>query len=129
MNKTISIGRLTDEPKISETQAGKKIARFNLALDRIGEGADFPSYIAWEKRAELIEKYCHKGQKIGIVGRIQTGSYEGKNGKVYTTDIVVDEIEFCEKKANDGSAGQPKENPTDEFMKIPEGVENEIPFS
>ena len=129
MNKTISIGRLTDEPKISETQAGKKIARFNLALDRIGEGADFPSYIAWEKRAELIEKYCHKGQKIGIVGRIQTGSYEGKNGKVYTTDIVVEEIEFCEKKANDGSAGQPKENPTDEFMKIPEGVENEIPFS
>lgn len=129
MNKTISIGRLTDEPKISETQAGKKIARFNLALDRIGEGADFPSYIAWEKRAELIEKYCHKGQKIGIVGRIQTGSYEGKNGKVYTTDIVVEEIEFCEKKANDGSAGQPKENPSDEFMKIPEGVENEIPFS
>ena len=129
MNKTISIGRLTDEPKISETQAGKKIARFNLALDRIGEGADFPSYIAWEKRAELIEKYCHKGQKIGIVGRIQTGSYEGKNGKVYTTDIVVEEIEFCEKKANDGSAGQPKENPTDEFMKIPDGIENEIPFS
>ena len=129
MNKVVSIGRLTDEPKASETTNGKKIVRFNLALDRIGEGADFPSYIAWEKRAELIEKYCHKGQKIGIVGRIQTGSYEGKNGKVYTTDIVVEEIEFCEKKANDGSAGQPKENPSDEFMKIPEGVENEIPFS
>ena len=84
MNKVMVMGRFTDEPKVSETQSGKKIARFTLALDRIGEDADFPSFIAWEKRAELIENYCHKGHKIGIVGRIQTGSYEGKNGKVYT---------------------------------------------
>lgn len=129
MNKFVGIGRLTDEPKVSETQSGKKIARFTLALDRIGEGADFPSFIAWEKRAELIEKYCHKGNKIGVVGRIQTGSYEGKNGKVYTTDIVVDEVEFCEKKQKDGSEGQPKENPSGEFMAIPEGVKEELPFA
>lgn len=129
MNKVISIGRLTDEPKIAETSSGKKIARFTLALDRIGEGADFPSYVAWDKKAEVIENYCHKGQRIGITGRLQTGSYEGKNGKVYTTDVVVEEIEFLEKKANDGSAGQPKENPTDEFMKIPDGIQEEIPFS
>ena len=129
MNKVMTIGRLTDEPKVSETTTGKKIARFTLALDRIGEGADFPSYIAWEKRAELIEKYCHKGNKIGIVGRLQTGSYEGKNGKVYTTDIVVDEIEFCEKKQKDETDGQPKENPTEEFMAIPEGVKEELPFA
>ena len=129
MNKFVGIGRLTDEPKVSETQSGKKIARFTLALDRIGEGADFPSFIAWEKRAELIEKYCHKGNKIGVVGRIQTGSYEVKNGKVYTTDIVVDEIEFCEKKQKDGSEGQPKENPEEEFMKIPEGIDETIPFA
>lgn len=128
MNKVMTIGRLTDEPKVSETTTGKKIARFTLALDRIGEGADFPNYIAWEKRAELIEKHCHKGMKIGVVGRLQTGSYEGKNGKVYTTDIVVDEIEFCEKKQKDETDGQPKENPTEEFMKIPEGIGKEIPF-
>ena len=124
----MTIGRLTDEPKVSETTPGKKIARFTLALDRIGEGADFPNYIAWERRAELIEKYCHKGTRIGVVGRLQTGSYEGKNGKVYTTDIVVDEIEFCEKKQKDETDGQRKENPTEEFMKIPEGIGKEIPF-
>ncbi len=128
MNKVITMGRLTDEPKVSETSTGKKMARFTLALDRIGEGADFPNYIAWEKRAELIEKYCHKGNKIGVAGRLQTGSYEGKNGKVYTTDIVVDEIEFCEKKQKDETDGQPKENPAEEFMAIPEGIGEEIPF-
>ena len=129
MNKVITMGRLTDEPKVSETTTGKKMARFTLALDRIGEGADFPNYIAWEKRAELIEKYCHKGNKIGIVGRLQTGSYEGKNGKVYTTDIVVEEIDFCEKKQKDGTEGQPQENPSDDFMKIPEGIGEQIPFA
>lgn len=128
MNKTISIGNMTDEPKITETSTGKKMARFTLALNRMNEGADFPSFVAWEKKAEFIENYCHKGTKLAIEGHIQTGSYEGKNGKVYTTDIVCDQIEFCEKKKKDGSEGQPIENPTDEFMKIPDGVDEEIPF-
>lgn len=128
MNRTISIGNMTDEPKITETSTGKKMARFTLALNRMNEGADFPNFVAWEKKAEFIEKYCHKGTKLAIEGHIQTGSYEGKNGKVYTTDIVCDQIEFCERKKKDGSEGQPIENPTDEFMKIPDGVDEEIPF-
>lgn len=128
MNRTISIGNMTDEAKITETSTGKKMARFTLALNRMNEGADFPNFVAWEKKAEFIEKYCHKGTKLAIEGHIQTGSYEGKNGKVYTTDIVCDQIEFCEKKKKDGSEGQPEENPTDEFMKIPDGVDEEIPF-
>lgn len=127
MNKTISIGNMTDEPKISETQSGKKVARFTLALNRVGEGADYPNFIAWEKKADIVEKYCHKGMKLAVEGHIQTGSYEGKNGKVYTTDIVCDQIEFCEKKQKDD--GQPKENPSDEFMKIPDGIDEEIPFT
>ena len=125
MNKTICIGNLTDEPKISQTQSGKKVARFTLALNRTGEGADFPSFIAWEQKAELLENYCHKGMKLAVEGHLQTGSYEGKNGKVYTTDVIADRIEFVEKKKDD----QPKENPSDEFMKIPDGIEEEIPFS
>lgn len=129
MNKTISIGNLTDEPKISQTQSGKKVARFTLALNRTGEGADFPSFIAWEQKAELLENYCHKGMKLAVEGHIQTGSYEGKNGKVYTTDIVADRIEFVEKKAKDETSGQPKENPSDSFMKIPDGMDEEVPFS
>jgi len=127
MNKTISIGNMTDEPKISETASGKKVARFTLALNRVGEGADYPNFIAWEKKADFMEKYCHKGMKLAVEGHIQTGSYEGKNGKVYTADIVCDQIEFCEKKQKDD--GQPKENPSDEFMKIPDGIDEEIPFS
>ena len=123
MNKTISMGRLTDEPKVRETQAGKKVAEFTMALDRIKEGADFPRFIAWDKKAEVIEKYCHKGTKLLIEGRIQTGSYEKDGHKVYTTDIVVENLEFCEKK----SEMQPA-NPTDEFMKIPDGINEEIPF-
>ena len=127
MNKTISIGNMTDEPKISVTASGKKVARFTLALNRVGEGADYPNFIAWEKKADFMEKYCHKGMKLAVEGHIQTGSYEGKNGKVYTADIVCDQIEFCEKKQKDD--GQPKENPSDEFMKIPDGIDEEIPFS
>ena len=128
MNKTISIGNLTDEPKITETSTGKKKAEFTLALNRIKEGADYPRYVAWEKKAELIENWCHKGMKLAVVGHIQTGSYEGKNGKVYTTDIIVDDIEFCEKKPKDETTGQPKENPSDGFMQVPEGIDEELPF-
>ena len=124
MNKTICIGNLTDEPKISQTQSGKKVARFTLALNRTGEGADFPNFIAWEQKAELLENYCHKGMKLAVEGHLQTGSYEGKNGKVYTTDVICERIEFVEKKSKDT-----KENPSDEFMKIPDGIDDEIPFS
>lgn len=128
MNITISQGNMTDDPKITKTQSGKTKAEFTLALNRIKEGADFPRFIAWEKKAEIIEKWCHKGTKLTIEGHIQTGSYENKEGKkVYTTDIIVDQIEFCEKKM-DGSAGQPKENPQDEFMTIPDDINEEIPF-
>ena len=124
MNKTITMGRLTDEPKVSQTQSGKKVAKFNMAVDRIGEGTDYPSFIAWEKRAEFIENYCHKGTKLLIEGHIQTGSYEKDGKKVYTTDIIVEKTEFCEKKGETQPA-----NPTDEFMKIPDGIDEQIPFS
>lgn len=130
MNKTISIGNMTDDPKITETAAGKKKAEFVLALNRIKEGADFPRFVAWEQKAEIIEKYCHKGSKISVEGHIQTGSYENREGKkVYTTDIICDVIEFLDRKPKDGSEGQSKENPKDEFMKIPDGIDEEIPFS
>lgn len=130
MNKTITMGNLTDEPKIRQTSTGKKVAEFSLAVNRMKEGADFPHFVAWEHQAEFVEKYCHKGMRFLIEGHIQTGSYEKDGHKVYTTDIIVEKIEFCEKKSErDGSEGQPKTNPTDEFMKIPEGIEEEMPFN
>ena len=129
MNLTVSMGRMTDEPKITETSTGKKKAEFNLALNRTKEGADYPRYIAWEKKAEFVENWCHKGTKLLIEGHIQTGSYDGKNGKVYTTDVICDKIEFAESKAKDGTEGQPKENPKDDWMNIPEGIQEELPFT
>ena len=127
MNKTFSVGNLTDDPKVTYTPSGKAKAEFTLALNRIKEGADFPRFIAWEKSAEILEKYAHKGMKLVVEGHIQTGSYEGKNGKVYTTDIIVDRFEFCEKK-KEPAEGYGK-NEYDDFMQVPDGIDNEIPFA
>ena len=101
-----------------------------MALARTKEGADFPSFVAWEKSAELIEQSVHKGDRLLVEGHIQTGSYDNKEGnKVYTTDIVVDRFEFIEpKKKDDGSDGQPEDNHND-FMAIPEGIDEEMPFA
>jgi single-strand DNA-binding protein len=127
MNKTISCGNMTDEPKVTTTSTGKKKAEFTLALNRMNDGADFPRFVAWEKNAENIEKWCHKGTKLLVEGHIQTGSYDGKNGKVYTTDIIVERFEFVGKK-QEPAEGIGK-NESEEFMKIPEGVGEEIPFA
>lgn len=126
MNRTISIGNLVDDPKITDTSTGKKKAEFTLALNRVKEGADFPRFVAWEKKAELLEKYCHKGQKLGVIGHIQTGSYEGKNGKVYTTDIIVEEIEFLSKK-EEPAEGYGK-NEHDDYVHVPDGIDEDLPF-
>jgi single-strand DNA-binding protein len=129
MNKTILLGRLTKDPECRYTEGNEPMAvcRFNIAVDRRGKekAADFPSCVAFGKNAENISKYFKKGNKIALIGHIQTGSYEGKNGKVYTTDVIVDEWEFVE------SAGTKEETPaTDEngFANIPDGID-ELPFA
>ena len=129
MNITVSLGNLTDEPKVDVLANGMKKATFSLALNRTKEGADYPRFTAWDKRAEVIEKYCHKGTKLAVVGHIQTGSYEKDGKKVYTTDIIVDRLDFYEKKPKDGSEGQPTENPKDDWMDIPKGIEEQLPFA
>lgn len=119
INKVILLGRLTGEPDVRYTQEGKAFARYTLAVDRRTkeQAADFISCVAFDKRAEFAEKYLHKGTKIALVGRIQTGSYTDKDGKkVYTTDVVVEEVEFAESK---------KEAQGD-YMPIPDGS---LPFN
>ena len=141
MNKVILMGRLTRDPDIRYTQSNSAqeqtcIARNSLAVNRRfnrdGEQkADFISCVAFGHQAEFTEKYLRKGTKIALTGRIQTGSYTNRDGqKVYTTDVVVEEQEFAESKA----AGQTtQQNPTpvseDGFMEIPDGLEEELPFS
>lgn len=139
MNKVILMGRLTRDAEIrfSQGENSMTIARFSLAVDRRfrkgGEqGADFINCVAFGKLAEFLERFGHKGTKFLIEGRIQTGSYTNKDGqKVYTTNIVVENIEFGESKnnqhGNNNSPLAPMDN--DGFMNILYGNDEELPFN
>ncbi len=117
MNKVILMGRLTRDPDIRYTQGENSmaVARFTLAVDRRrsntdgSRDADFISCTAFGRQAEFAERYLHQGTKIALTGRIQTGSYTNKDGqKVYTTDVVAEDLEFAESKAaseNRGNGG------------------------
>ncbi len=106
MNKVVLIGRLTRDPDVrySQGENSMAVARYSLAVNRRfkREGqpdADFINLVAFGKQGEFAEKYLKKGMQIGVVGRIQTGSYTDKDGnKRYTTDVVVDEQEFTESR-------------------------------
>ena len=104
MNSVNIIGRLTKDPSVSTTQSGMTVAKFNLAIDRGKDssgkemGTDYPSCIAFGKTAELADRFLSKGSKVGVMGRLQTGSYEKDGHKVYTTDVKVDRLEFLDKK-------------------------------
>ena len=139
MNKVILMGRLTRDPEVRYTQGNNAmaIARYSLAVDRRfkrdGEpDADFINCVAFGKSGEFAEKYLKKGTKIAVVGRIQTGSYTNKDGqKVYTTDVVVEEQEFAESKnsgSSDNNQSAPANKNTD-FMNIPDGIDEELPFN
>ena len=115
MNQVILIGRLTKDPEIKATQSGKEVCSFTLAVDRKFKNAngdreaDFISCVAWEQRAKLLGQYFQKGSRIGIVGNIQTRSYDDKDGKkVYVTEVIVDQIEFVESKKDDKNT-EPKQ--------------------
>ena len=131
MNSVSLIGRLTRDPDVRYKE-DMAIARFSLAVARPkmnGKEAtsDFPSCIAFGKTAEMIEKYLGKGRLIGVTGRLQTGNYTDKDGKkVYTTDVVIDHVEFLDKKPE---GEKPVEKPVESL--IPEGfaeLQEDIPF-
>lgn len=136
MNKTILMGRLTADPDVKYTAGDNPtaVAKYQLAVKRnyAREGqpnADFIRCVAFGRNAEFTERYLHKGMKILITGRIQTGSYTNQEGqKVYTTDIVVEEQEFAESKvASAGSASAGVQETGDGFMEVPE--DGELPFN
>jgi single-strand DNA-binding protein len=126
MNKVVLMGRLTRDAEVTYSNGGElAIARYTLAVDRRykrdEQSADFIRCVAFGKSAEFAEKYLHQGTKIVLEGRIQTGSYQDKDGKtVYTTEVVVESQEFAESKK---SQEQTNEN---EFVSIPDNVD--LPF-
>lgn len=143
MNKVILMGRLTRDPEVryGAGENSTAVARYTIAVDRRfkrdGEqSADFIGCVAFGRNAEFAEKYLRQGTKIVLTGRIQTGSYTNRDGqKVYTTDIVVEEQEFAENKAagnggqNNYSRPSAATSDTDGFMNIPDGIDDELPFS
>ena len=119
MNKVILMGRLTRDPEVrySQGETPMAVAKFSLAVDRKfsrnngsdQQTADFINCTAFSKLGEFAEKYLHKGTKVTLCGRIQTGSYTNKDGqKVYTTDVIAEESEFAERKNRQGGQGSEK---------------------
>lgn len=163
MNKVMLMGRLTRDPEVRYGQGGNQtaVARFSIAVDRRfkREGqpdADFFNCTAFNKQAEFVERYLHKGTKMVVIGSIQNDNYTNRDGqKVYSVQVIVDELEFAESKSasagnNDSfggnfgggsnysngggfgaSASRPAPSPIgDGFMNIPDGVEDEdLPFN
>lgn len=119
MNSCVLMGNLTKDPEQSFTASGMTICKFTLALNRgkdstgHDKGADYPRCVAFGKTAETCARYLTKGRKVCIQGHIQTGSYENRDGKkVYTTDIIVDRMEFASAKNGGGTSGSdiPRDN-------------------
>ena len=159
MNKVILMGRLTRDPEVrySQGDSSMAIARYSLAVDRRRSSAnanngeqtaDFINIVAFGKAGEFAEKYLHKGTKVIVTGRIQTGSYTNTDGqKVYTTEVVVEDQEFAESKNAAGGNGEGSYNggsytrggyagsapaaggAGDGFMNIPDGIDEELPFN
>lgn len=137
------MGRLTRDPDVRTFQGANgesAVARFNLAVDRRrkrdGEQqADFISCVAFGNIAVFADKYLRKGTKIAVDGRIQTGSYEKNGTRIYTTDVVIEHCEFAESK-KDENGNRSAANGTamgvngpDGFMDIPDGIDEELPFT
>lgn len=135
MNKVILLGNFTRDPEIKYAQGSNTaIARFSLAVSRRfkreGEPeTDFFNCTAFGKTAEFIEKYMHKGSKAALVGRVENDNYTNKNGeKVYSVKVLVDEIEFAERKQQDGGNANPTTNDDDDFVQVDMNAVGDLPF-
>ena len=138
MNKVILMGRLTRDPEVRYSQGERSmaIAKYTLAIDRrktqqnSDPGADFINCVAFDRAGEFAEKYFRQGLRVLISGHLQTGSYTNKDGqKVYTTDVIVESQEFADSR-RDGSGAGSRGSKDDDFVNIPDNVEDEgLPFN
>lgn len=133
MNRAVLVGRLTRDPELRYTQSGVAVANFTLAVNRrfAREGeqqADFIPVVVWQKAAENVAKYLSKGRQVAVDGRIQTSSYDNKDGqRVYKTEIVADQVEFLGSKGD--SEGQRDTDYSDSDRDSFGGdFDDEIPF-
>lgn len=151
MNSVNLMGRLTADPVVRYTTGATQmaVARYSIAIDRRKSSTksstngeqretDYINIVAFGKAGEFAEKYFHKGMRVAVHGRIQTGSYVNKNSgqRVYTFDVIADDQEFADGKSNGGASNNAASKNddgyvgSDGFMTIPDGVEDEgLPFN
>lgn len=143
MNKAVLVGRLTRDPEVrySQGENSMAVARYTLAVNRRlrrenEPEADFIRCVVFGRSAEFAEKYFRQGMRVSVSGRIQTGSYTNSDGvRVYTTDIVVEDQEFAESRAEQDERGAVQNHSAadqgsgDGFMNIPDGFDEELPFN
>jgi len=129
MNKTILTGRPTTDIELKQTASGAAVVTFALAVRKWGKDneSDFINIVAWNKTAEFASRYVHKGDRIGLVGRIQSRNFDGKDGKkVYVTEVIAEEIELLERKK---TASETKETNEAESLNFEElGADDQLPF-
>lgn len=132
MNNVTLIGNLTRDPELASTQSGIAYCRFTVAVSRRfkKDETDFINVIVWKKVAEICDKYLSKGSKVGICGRIQTGSYEKDGQKRYSFNVVADEVEFLTSKGSKASNNYSVPEPPERQPHISEmqPVDEELPF-
>jgi single-strand DNA-binding protein len=121
INRVVLVGRITGEPELRRTSTGTAVVSFTLAVDnrfqRDNErSADFISCIAWNQSAEFMEKYVHKGDVLGVDGRISTRNYESNGKKVYVTEVVCESLRLLQSK-NSGSRSESYEPVREEKVK------------
>lgn len=124
MNKVFIVGNLTREPEVKTTTTGQTVCNFTIAVSRRfkKDETDYIPIVVWNKQAENCGKYLSQGSKVSVSGEIQTRNYEGKNGKVYVTEVVADEVEFLGSKAQ-----KTEPSADDEFADIMQEDES-LPF-
>jgi len=135
MNKFLGKGRFAQDIEVRYSQGENSIAiaSSTVALDRKFKRdneptADFIRVKAFGKTAEFLEKYFSKGSEVCFEARVQTGSYEKDGVKHYTTDFIIENVEFCGSKSNNTSDYTPSTTASDGFMNVPDGIDEELPF-
>ena len=136
MNKVILVGNLSKDPELTTTNGGVSVCRFALAVQRRfqnSEGerdADFINIVVWRAQAENCHKFLKKGSKCGIVGRLQTSSYEGQDGaKRYVTEVVADEVEFLSTRSAGSDNGVVDDKPVSKKVAELEPIDDDsLPF-
>lgn len=139
MNKCELIGRLMKEPELKLTANQTQFCNFTIAVDRKykdangNRQADFINCLAWKQTAVFIQKYFHRGNKIGICGSIQTRSYDDQNGvKKFVVEVLVEDVDFIESQNQANTAPAPAPEPQPQNQPVasaePEGSSGELPF-